>query len=161
VSDHPLIPEPCDNVCPVSNASDVATEQLSMVVPRHRRLAHRVPVASARRQSLAFKLVNWAVDPWDVAFCLTNSLGAGDDQKYPYTTSCRSCDALYQKGVDECGSRSRSPTIRNPATERGLLTGLAVMTAFLVWRWGGRKNKAPDAAAAERLLLHFSWFGTN
>ena len=97
-------------------------------------------------QSLAFKLVNWAVDPWDELPILPDQLplGLGDDPEAVslHDILTQQYDALYQKG----GWTRRRLELKvttdplNPATERGVLTGLAVVTAFLVWRWGGRKK---------------------
>lgn len=97
-------------------------------------------------KSLAFKLVNWAVDPWDDLPILPDQLplGAGDDPEAVsiHDILSQQYDALYQKGgwtrMRLALKVANDPL--NPATERGLLTGLAVMTAFLVWRWGGRKK---------------------
>ena len=97
-------------------------------------------------KSLAFKLVNWAVDPWDDLPILPDQLplGAGDDPEAVsiHDVLTQQYDALYQKGgwtrMRLALKVANDPL--NPATERGLLTGLAVMTAFLVWRWGGRKK---------------------
>ena len=97
-------------------------------------------------KSLAFKLVNWAVDPWDDLPILPDQLplGAGDDPEAVsiHDILSQQYDALYQKGgwtrMRLALKVANDPL--NPGTERGLLTGLAVMTAFLVWRWGGRKK---------------------
>ena len=97
-------------------------------------------------KSLAFKLANWAVDPWDDLPILPDQLplGAGDDPEAVslHDILTQQYDALYQKG----GWTRRRLELKvasdplNPATERGVLTGLAVVTAFLVWRWDGRKS---------------------
>ena len=97
-------------------------------------------------KSLAVKFVNWAVDPRSELPILPDqlALGMGDDpdavnqrdlqvQKY---------DALYLKG----GWTRRRLELKvardpfNPATERQLLVGLAVVTALMAWRIGGRKD---------------------
>lgn len=95
-------------------------------------------------KSLAMKTVNWAVDPWNELPVLPPQLGlgAGDD---PEAVNARDMvvqhyDALYLHGgwtrrrlllkvADDPFSRS---------TTRQLLTGLGVLTAFLVWRVSGR-----------------------
>ena len=51
-------------------------------------------------------------------------------------------DALYLKG-GWTRKRLELKVARdpfNPSTERQLLTGLAVVTAFLTWRFGGPKH---------------------
>jgi hypothetical protein len=98
-------------------------------------------------KSLAIKLVNWAVDPTGELPTLPDqlALGHGDD---PDAVSARDLqvqqyDALYLKG----GWTRRRLELKvagdpfNPATERQLLTALAVMTALLTWRLVGRKTR--------------------
>jgi hypothetical protein len=97
-------------------------------------------------KSLAVKFVNWAVDPRDALPILPDQLvlGRGDD---PDAVNARDrqvqqYDALYLKG----GWTRRRLELKvardpfNPSTERQLLIGLAVVTAFLAWRLGGLKN---------------------
>jgi len=97
-------------------------------------------------KSLAIKLVNWGVDPWDELPVLPDQLplGAGDD---PEAVSIRDIqtqqyDALYQKGG---WTRTRlelkvAEDPLDPSTERQVLTGVAVVAAFLAWRWGAMKE---------------------
>lgn len=97
-------------------------------------------------KSLAFKFLNWAVDPWDELPILPDQLplGEGDDPDavYRHDLQTQQYDELYLKG----GWTRRRLELKvandplNPATERGVLTGLGLVTAFLVWRWGGRKT---------------------
>jgi len=97
-------------------------------------------------KSLAAKFVNWAVDPWDQLPILPDqlALGEGDDPDavYRHDLQTQQYDALYLKG----GWIRRRLELKvasdplNPATERQVLTGIALVTAFLVWRWGGRKS---------------------
>jgi hypothetical protein len=97
--------------------------------------------------SLAVKFVNWAVDPRGELPTLPDqlALGMGDD---PDAVSARDLqvqkyDALYLKG-GWTGKRLQLKVARDPfnaATERQLLTGLAVVTALLVWRLGGRSSR--------------------
>ena len=96
--------------------------------------------------SLALKFVNWAVDPWGELPILPDqlALGRGDD---PDAVNARDLqvqqyDALYLKG-GWMRKRLELKVARdpfNPSTERQLLIGLAVMTAFLAWRLGAPKN---------------------
>ena len=97
-------------------------------------------------QSLAVKLVNWAVDPGGQLPTLPDqlALGKGDDPDAVYARDLQvqKYDALYLKG----GWTRRRLELKvardpfNPATERQLLVGLAVITALLVWRIGGRRD---------------------
>lgn len=97
-------------------------------------------------KSLAAKFVNWAVDPWDQLPILPDqlALGEGDDPDavYRHDLQTQQYDALYLKG----GWIRRRLELKvasdpfNPTTERQVLTGIAVVTGFLVWRWGGRKS---------------------
>ena len=96
--------------------------------------------------SLAVKLVNWAVDPGGELPILPDqlALGRGDD---PDAVNVRDLqvqqyDALYLKG-GWTRKRLELKVARdpfNPSTERQLLIGLAVVTALLSWRLGGPKN---------------------
>ena len=97
-------------------------------------------------RSLALKFVNWVVDPWDELPVLPDQLplGAGDDPEAVsiHDIQTQQYDALYRKG----GWTRRRLELKvakdplDPSTERQVLTGMAVVTAFLVWRWGGRKK---------------------
>jgi hypothetical protein len=96
-------------------------------------------------KSLAVKFVNWAVDPADALPVLPDqlALGLGDDPDAVYEHDLRTqqYDGLYLKG----GWTRRRLHLKvardplNPSTERQLLTGIAVMAAFLVWRFGGQE----------------------
>jgi len=97
-------------------------------------------------RSLALKLVNWAVDPKDELPILPGPFapGQGDDVDVveAHDSLTRMYDALYAKGG---WTRMRlelkvANDPFNPATERQVLTGIGVVTAFLVWRFGARKN---------------------
>jgi hypothetical protein len=97
-------------------------------------------------KSLAVKLMNWAVDPMGKLPILPDqlALGLGDD---PDAVAARDMqvqqyDALYLKG----GWTRRRLELKvardpiNPATERQMLTALAVVTALLALRIGGLKD---------------------
>ena len=97
-------------------------------------------------KSLALKLVNWAVDPKDELPILPGpfALGQGDDVTAvdSHDLQTRMYDELYHKGG---WTRMRlelkvATDPFNAATERQVLTGIGVLTAFLVWRFGARKN---------------------
>src|SRR5438128_2639547 len=98
----------------------------------------------ASDKSLAVKFVNWAVDPGNALPVLPDqlALGLGDDPDAVNThdLQVQRYDALYLKG----GWTRRWLELKvagdpfNPSTERQVLTGIAVMTAFLAWRFGGR-----------------------
>lgn len=92
-------------------------------------------------KSLALKLVNWAVDPWDELPVLPPPLPlrAGDDPQSVdiHDIQTQQYDAVYQKGG---WSRMRlllkvADDPLDPSTERQVLTAMAVVTAFLAWRW--------------------------
>jgi hypothetical protein len=93
-------------------------------------------------KSLAVKFVNWAVDPTGELPILPDqlALGMGDDPDavYAHDLQVQQYDALYLKG----GWTRRRLELKvardpfNPATERQVLVGLAVVTALLVWRFG-------------------------
>ena len=97
-------------------------------------------------RSLALKLTNWAVDPRDELPTLPGpfALGQGDDLHAveSHDLQTRMYDELYNKG----GWTRRRLELKvatdpfNPATERQVLTGIVVLTAFLVWRFGAPKN---------------------
>jgi hypothetical protein len=97
-------------------------------------------------KSLALKLTNWAVDPKDELPILPGpfALGQGDDVDAvdSHDLQTRMYDELYVKGG---WTRTRlelkvASDPFNPATERQVLTGIGVLTAFLVWRFGTPKN---------------------
>ena len=97
-------------------------------------------------KSLAVKFVNWVVDPRGELPILPDqlALGMGDDPDAVYARDLQvqKYDALYLKG-GWTRKRLELKVARdpfNPATERQVLTGLAVVTALLAWRLGGRKN---------------------
>jgi len=97
-------------------------------------------------RSLALKLTNWAVDPRDELPILPGPLaiGQGDDLDAveAHDLQVRMYDELYNKG----GWARRRLELKvasdpfSPSTERQVLTGIGVLTAFLVWRFGGRKE---------------------
>jgi hypothetical protein len=97
-------------------------------------------------KSLALKFVNWAVDPWDGLPTLPTPLplGAGDDPQAVeiHDIKTQQYDAVYQRGG---WSRARL-TLKvaddplDPSTERQILTALAVIAAFLGWRWSWRNE---------------------
>jgi hypothetical protein len=96
-------------------------------------------------RSVGLKFVNWIVDPYDQLPTLPPPLtfGQGDDVAAveAHDSQVRYYDALYAEGgwtrlrlqlkaADEPFNRS---------TERQLLVALGVLTAFVVWRWGGKR----------------------
>jgi hypothetical protein len=95
-------------------------------------------------RSLAIKFVNWAVDPRDTLPTLPGplALGLSDDPAAvdAHDLRTRTYDQLYEKGgwtrTRLEWKVARDPL--NPSTERQLLVALGVMTAFLVWRFGGK-----------------------
>jgi hypothetical protein len=97
-------------------------------------------------RSLAAKLVNWAVDPSDTLPVLPGQLGLGEgdnpDAVAERDTQVQQYDALYAKG----GWTRRRLLLKvardpfNPATERQLLLGIAVLAGFLVWRSSARSK---------------------
>ncbi len=97
-------------------------------------------------KSLALKIVNWAVDPWDELPILPPPLplGAGDDPQAVeiHDIQTQQYNALYQRGR---WSRMRlalkvADEPLDPSTERQMLTALAVVAAFLGWRWSRRSE---------------------
>jgi len=94
-------------------------------------------------RSLAAKFVNWAVDPSDTLPVLPSQLGLGEgdnpDAVAERDIQVQQYDALYAKG----GWTRRRLLLKvardpfNPATERQVLLGFAVLTGFLVWRSRG------------------------
>ena len=98
-------------------------------------------------RSLAVKIVNWAADPADSLPTLPGPLafGQSDDLEAvnAHDLQTRMYDELYGKGG---WTRIRlelkvATDPINPATERQLLVAIGVVTAFLVWRFGARKNQ--------------------
>ena len=95
--------------------------------------------------SLAVKVVNWAVDPFDELPVLPAQLGLGLGDDFEAVNArdavVRRYDELNMRG----GWTRRRLRLKvatdplNPATERQVLTGIGVLTAFLVWRFGARK----------------------
>jgi hypothetical protein len=97
-------------------------------------------------ESLALKFVNWAVDPGDELPILPGpfALGRGDDVDAVdyHDLQTRMYDELYARGG---WTRMRlklkvAGEPFKPGTERQVLAGIGVLTAFLVWRFGARKN---------------------
>jgi hypothetical protein len=98
-------------------------------------------------KSLAVKFVNWAVDPKDELPVLPPQLGLGqgDDPVLVYERDLitQQYDSLYSKG----GWTRKRLELKvwddpfNPSTERQLLAGLGVVTAFVVWRLAGSRQK--------------------
>lgn len=97
-------------------------------------------------KSLALKVVNWAVDPKDELPILPPPFGPGQgddvDAVEIHDSLTRTYDTLYTKGG---WTRMRlelkvANDPFNPSTERQVLTGIGVLTAFLVWRFGAGKN---------------------
>lgn len=99
----------------------------------------------AEDRSLAFKFVNWAVDPRDELPVLPEQLGfgIGDDPAAvaEHDAQVQHYDELYQRG----GWTRKRLELKvagdpfNTSTERQLLVMFGVLSAFLVWRFGGRK----------------------
>ena len=97
-------------------------------------------------KSLAVKVVNWAVDPFDELPVLPAQLGLGLGDDFEAVNArdmvVRRYDELYLRG----GWTRRRLRLKvatdplNPATERQVLTGIGVLTAFLAWRFGARKH---------------------
>jgi hypothetical protein len=95
-------------------------------------------------KSLAAKLVNWGVDPANELPILPDqlALGQGDDpdKVYAHDLQVQQYDALYLKG----GWTRKRLALKvagdpfNPGTERQVLTVVAVVLGFLIWRLGGR-----------------------
>jgi hypothetical protein len=99
----------------------------------------------AEDRSLAVKFVNWAADPWNELPVLPDQLGLGlgDDPEAvaAHDAQVQHYDALYLRG-GWTRTRLELKVARdplNPSTERQLLTGIGVLTAFLVWRLAGQK----------------------
>jgi hypothetical protein len=101
---------------------------------------------SAEDRSLGLKFVNWAVDPRDRLPILPGPFaeGQGDDLDTvnAHDLQTRMYDELYDKGG---WTRLRlelkvASDPFDPGTERQVLTGIGVVTVFLVWRFGGAKG---------------------
>jgi hypothetical protein len=100
----------------------------------------------AEGRSLALKFVNWAVDPGDRLPVLPDpfELGQGDDLEAvnAHDLQTRMYDELYNRG-GWTRMRLRLKVADDPfdnSTERQLLVVTGVLTAFLVWRFGGTKK---------------------
>jgi hypothetical protein len=91
-------------------------------------------------KSLAMKVVNWAVDPWNELPVLPPQLGFGasDDVEAVNTRDAivREYDQLYLQG----GWTRRRLLLKvaddpfEPSTTRQLLTGLGVLGVLVAWR---------------------------
>jgi hypothetical protein len=91
-------------------------------------------------KSLIVKFINWAVDPTNALPVLPDplSLGQGDDPDAvaAHDMQVQQYDAFYMRG----GWARRRLQLKvagdpmNPATERQLLLGMAVVAALLAWR---------------------------
>ena len=97
-------------------------------------------------KSLALKFVNWAVDPKGELPVLPGQLplGQGDDPDAvsAHDLETQQYDTLYLEGgwIRTRLELKVANDPFNPSTERQVLTGLGVVTAFLVWRFGRRKD---------------------
>src|SRR4249920_3274952 len=99
----------------------------------------------AEDRSLAFKFVNWAVDPWDELPVLPDQLGFGIDDDpaavAEHDAAVQHYDELYQRG----GWTRRRLELKvatdpfNKSTVRQLLVVFGVLSGFVVWRFAGRK----------------------
>lgn len=99
----------------------------------------------AEDRSLAFKFVNWVVDPRDQLPVLPPQLGfgVGDDPVAvaEHDAQVQHYDELYAQG----GWMRKRLELKvasdpfNRATERQLLVAFGVLSAFLVWRFSGKK----------------------
>ncbi len=101
---------------------------------------------SADERSLAVKFANWAVDPGDRLPILPDPFapGQGDDLESvnAHDLQTRMYDELYDKG-GWTRLRLELKVANDPfdsGTERQVLTGIGVVTVFLVWRFGGTKR---------------------
>ncbi len=99
-------------------------------------------------KSLATKVVNWAVDPWNELPVLPPQLGlgAGDDVEAVNARDAvvRQYDELYMQG-GRTRRRLLLKVARDPfdaSTTRQLLTGLGVLSLLLAWRFAGRPPRA-------------------
>jgi hypothetical protein len=97
-------------------------------------------------KSLAAKFVNWAVDSQNALPVLPDrlALGMGDDTDAVQRE--RPAHAAVRRAVPQGGWTRKRLELKvagdplSPSTERQPLTGIAALTAFLVWRSGGRTN---------------------
>jgi hypothetical protein len=100
-------------------------------------------------RSLAVKVVNWGVDPRGALPTrprpLSMEMGDDPDTVAEHALQLQVYDALYAKG----GWTRKRLELKvatdpfNPATERQVLTLIAVVAAFLAWRRGGRMDQRP------------------
>jgi len=98
-------------------------------------------------KSLAMKAVNWAVDPRGQLPTRPRPLAIefSDDPEVltEHALQLQEYDALYAQG----GWTRKRLELKvaddpfNPATERQLLTGMAVAVAFLAWRLGATRRR--------------------
>ena len=99
-------------------------------------------------RSLAMKIVNWAVDPWDELPVLPPQLGlgAGDDVDAVNARDAivREYDELFLQG----GWTRRRLLLKaaddpfDKSTTRQTLAALGVVAGLLAWRWAGRARPA-------------------
>lgn len=96
-------------------------------------------------RSLAIKVVNWAVDPWNELPVLPPQLplGQGDDPDAVYQRDLQTqqYDALYLKG-GWTRTRLELKVARDPldpGTVRQVLTMAGVVVALLAWRLHGKR----------------------
>ena len=100
---------------------------------------------TADDRSLALKFVNWVVDPSDALPTLPGPLdmNAGDDADAVFTHDSQ--ENAYYNLYDKGGwtrTRLRLKVAEepfNPATERQMVVGIAVVAGLLAWRLGVRK----------------------
>ena len=99
----------------------------------------------AEDRSLAFKFVNWVVDPRDQLPVLPPQLGfgVGDDPVAvaEHDAQVQHYDELYAQGGwmrKRLEFKVASDPFK-PSTERQLLVAFGVLSAFLVWRFAGKK----------------------
>jgi len=97
-------------------------------------------------RSLAVKVVNWSVDPWDALPVLPDQLalrlGDDPDAVAAHDQQTQQYDALYLKG-GWTRTRLQLKVARdpiNPSTERQALTAIGVLTALVVWRMAARST---------------------
>jgi hypothetical protein len=100
---------------------------------------------TADDKSLALKFVNWAVDPHNNLPILPGPLDMdqGDDADAVNTHDMQ--ENAYYNMYDQGGWLRRRLDLKvaqepfNPATERQVIVGIAVIAGLLVWRLGLRK----------------------
>jgi hypothetical protein len=97
-------------------------------------------------RSLAATFLNWAVDPADTLPTLPGPLTQAQSDDLvavnAHDLQTRMYDELYQRG-GWTRLRLELKVARDPlsrSTERQLLAAAGVLTAFLVWRFGGKTN---------------------